>query len=330
MLVSKSAVIQMLRVIQHFDPAGSPFVGIQWGKTTPLFHRSSATGYVESIGYRVGPPDLIVSVAHLSEVVHRFDGDGIEIYPDRNGVLTIRSVGSPTETVLCVHTLRNGVTWGTQHDAGKKTKDLDFTAFAGISTAGITMASPPVLRDGKLMLATGYGVAVRNQIPIEAYPYPRESFLRAISSLTLASMHMTDRGYWYAATESFNIVASGHRLGEEIFNLYDKGAVPVAEFPAARLVYSLGTAVAVADKGRVTFDPKLGLVVKDAYQHDGIFALGGTVGWERFVIPSGTAKLLETVLKQGSDEVAFFQRVDADTLRLVRGLWQVSFKYFAG
>jgi hypothetical protein len=328
MLVSKSALTKVIKTIDNFDSTSSPFVGLQWDPTGPMFHRSGPAGYVESLGYRPGPPNLIVSVTHLKEILDCFGDDAIEM-AEQKGQLVLTSAGAQHETTLHVHTIRANVTWAKMHEPGNRTTRIEPTGFSGINTSPFKLASAPVLRQGKLMLATDYGVIMRSQIPVDAYPYPRESFLRTVSPLAIDQLYLTSNGYWSADAGGFRVVISGHRTGDAIFDLFNRGAEKIAELPATRLNSAVGHAASIANlanKTRVTFDPEKGLVVVDGYGNEGKFALGASAGWEKFSVTSATAKLISDVLKQGTDEIATLQLVEPGTLRITRGLWEISFK----
>jgi hypothetical protein len=331
MLVSKSALSKVIKTIDDFDLSGSPFAGLQWGENGPKFHRSGPAGYVETIGYRPGPPNLVISITHLKEILTRFDDDQIDMSENKGGHLVLTSVGNTFETSLHVHTIHPNVTWAKTHEPGPRTSRLDPAAFAGINTSPFKLAAAPVLRQGKLMLVTDYGIIMRSQVQADAYPYPRESFLRTVSSLAMQELYLTANGYWSATAGGFHVMISGHRTGDAIFDMYNRGAETLTEIPAARLTSAIGHAAAIAtsaNKSRVTFDPERGLVVVDGYGNEGKFALGTSTGWSRFAVPAATAKVLADVLRQGTDEMAQIQQVESQTLRITRGLWEVSFKKF--
>jgi hypothetical protein len=329
MLVSRTSLYKQIKVMEAFDSTGSPFVGLQWGESAPLFHRSSSTGYIETVGYRAAAPDLIVSISHLREMLSRFEDDDLVLGETRSPGLTINTASNAYETRLHVHTVRPNVTWHKAHHPGKQTVALDTAGFAGINTSPFTLATPPVLRQGKLMLATDFGIIMRSQVPVNAFPYPRDTFLRTVAPMSISSLYLTENGYWGAEAGGFRVMVSGHRWGDPLFDLYNRGAETVAELPAARLTYALAHASAIAaNKSRVTLDPTDGILVNDIFGNADKFSIGATTGWKRFAIPAGTASVLAGVLKQDSSDTALLQQVDPETLRITRGLWELSFKFY--
>jgi len=290
-------------------------------------HVATATGYIESDGYGKEPPQLIVYLQHLKDILTNLQDDEIDL-SDKNGILTVSSTkGYVTE--LKVHTGRPEVRWALAHVPGKPKPDMQADGFKGIKACGFPLAVQPVLRENKLMLVTDYGVVMRHDVPLSAYPYPRESFLKAITNIAVEKLFMTENGYWAALGGGFRIMVSGHRAGEEVFNIYNVASTPIADFPAARLIQALAAAANLADKSsRVLLDPVNGIIARDSQKQDNRFAIGDTTGWSRFTILPRTAELLADTLvqaKEGGDTIKL-ERIDAVTMRFTRGPWQVTFK----
>lgn len=331
MQVSKAILLRDLRALQRFDTTGSPYIGIQWQADAekPYVHRSSSVGYIESVGYdhRVSP--LVVSLSHLIQVIGYTVAESVELSVDEDGVLLLTGATEAGVSQLRVYTIRHGVTWKQVHDIGPRTVDLCPEGFEGINTSSFTLSSPPVLRRNRLMLPTGAGVIFRNQVPIEAYPYPRDSFLRSLSTLPIEQLYLTRNGYWGAVAGGLRITVAGHRAGDAAFDIYSVGAPTVAELAAPWLLQTLRNASDVAVEGSwITLDPTRGVRARDQFGNTSSWSLPPSEGWNAFAIKPPTARVLHDALNQSQDEVLSLQQPNATTMRLTRGLWEVTFRIY--
>lgn len=329
MTFSRAALLRTVQTLRAFETtlSGSAYAGIQWGDKAPLLRRTSKVGYIESEGYQMTqPPALIVYLAHLRDCLLNLQDDEIDL-ENRSGVLTLSSSkGYVTELRVC--TVPPDTEWMTFHAPGKPKEDIPVDGFKGIEADNFTLSLQPILRDHKLMLVTDFGVIVRNEVMVRAYPYPRDCFLKAIAGLPLDRLCMTEQSYWAAVANGYRIVVSGHRGGDEVFDLYNVASTPVAEFPAARLIQALTAAGNLAGKeSRILLDPASGIIVRDQHRQDNRFSLGDAGGWSRFTILPKTAELLaDTFIQDKEEAIIKLSRIDAVTMRFTRGPWQVSFK----
>ena len=325
MTFSRTALLKITGTLRLFDSSPLPYIGLQWGETTPLFHRATMIGQIESVGYRREPPALIVSLPHLRDSLNNLQDDEIDLAADKGILVLSSSKGYVTE--LRVHTIRPDVTWTKTHLIGQPTEYLQADGFKGIKTDPFGLKIQPTLRDNKLMLTTDYGVIIRDEVPVKGYPYPCDVFLRTIASLNVEKLYMTDMGYWGALASGFTVSMMGHRAGDTLFDLYSGPAAPLAEFPAVRLTQSLTAAANLAgERTRVTMDPTAGIIVQDKYGEDNRYAIGEVKGWSRFSILPLTAQILADAFAQSKHETIVLGQISPDTLRLTRGQWQVSFK----
>jgi hypothetical protein len=326
MLVSKSVLQKSLRAFHRFDPTGSPFIGLQWGET-PLFHRSGAYGLIETLGYDRTKSAVIISLPHLLSTLSDTLVDQVELSLDRNGVLSVAGMGEGYTYDWKVYTIRQSITWAKSHDIAEQATDLDPTSFKGINTSPFALEAPPVLRRNKLMLATAYGVVMRNDVGIEAYPYPREAFLRTISTLNVEKLYTTRGGYWGAVADGVRTFVVGHRSGDKFFDEFSVDAKPVASLPAEILVWALRTAADRADADSlIEIDPVNGIGIRDEYGNSNRFTIESGSVWPSFRIKPRTARTLHDALSQDKAEKISLQQMGEDTLRMVRGSWEVSFK----
>ena len=66
--------------------------------------------------------------------------------------------------------------------------------------------------------------------------------------------------------------------------------------------------------------------VRNRHGQTNTWSLTSTGIWGGFAIYPSAARLIYTALSQGTGDVATLQRMNVNTLRLTRGLWEVSFK----
>jgi hypothetical protein len=326
-IVSKSVLQRSLRAFHRFDPTGSPFIGLQWGDGVPLFHRSGTYGLIESLGYDRSKLAAIISLPHLLSTLTDTAVDQVDLSLDRNGVLCVVGMGSGYTDDLRVYTVRQNITWSMSHDIAEQAAELDPSCFKSINTSPFTLESPPVLRRNKLMLATAYGIVMRSDVQVDAYPYPREAFLRTISTLNVEKLYTTRGGYWGAVADGVRVLVVGHRAGDRFFDTYSVDATPIAELPAERLVGALKSAADRADtESAIEVDPVNGLSVRDEYGNTNRFTIECATVWPSFKIKPRTARTLHDALSQDKSATVYLQQMDPTTLRMVRGNWEVSFK----
>lgn len=328
MLVVKSSLLRSLRVFQRFSPSGAPFVGIQWQDGHPLFHRSSELGFIESVGYDRSLPTTVISLAHLIATLSDTQVEEVDLSLDKSGILCVRGNKGMNTDELKVYTLSKGVTWFKEHNISELSVEFDVTSFRGINTSPFTLEAHPVLRNGKLMLATAYGIVMRNEIPISsAYPYPRDPFLRTISTMQITSIHITRGGYWGATSDNMRIYVAGHRSGDKFFDNYAGPADAITSVPAERLVWALRSCADRADaESVISMDPTAGLQVRDEYGNMNRFSLADSEHIPRMQIRPKTARVLYDAFSQDTADMVTIARMDTNTMRMTRGLWEVSFK----
>lgn len=335
MLVSHSFLQRTVKAIQRFDPGGSPYVGIQWGAETPLFHRSSDSGIIESLGYDRTKPALVVSLPHLASTLTHTTSEQLEMSVDRGGILALvgdhEIVGSSDSEKddLRVYTIRQNVTWARAHDIGEEATEIPRDGFKGINTSLFELDGPPVLRRNNLMLPTKHGIIMHTAVPVEAYPYPRDVFMRSVAALPVERIYTTRGGYWGAVAGELRFFVAGHRSGDSVFDRYSIGATRIAEFAADRLLWACKSASDLAADGTlVTLDPAHGMQVRDTYGHSARYTFRSDGEWAAFNIRPRTARVLHDALTQTKEEAIELQQMDATTLRMKRGPWQVSFRYY--
>ena len=332
MLVDKSELLKTLRSLSSFDTNASPYVAVMLpDDATPLFYRSSAFGFIQSKDFG-GAGLTNVSLAHLQECLRVLREEKVEMGLDTNGVLRISSTDNTFDSELRVHTVTPAQAGLKTHTVGNITTRLGPSAFSGIDTSQFKPKTPPVLVNGRLMLATSDAVIIwdgpDNLKGLASYP--REAFLRvAAGNVAVTEIVLTDGNYWGVVANDLVMFSYGHTLGHELFDVYNVPATELVRLPAERLVYALRAAAGlVGDKDRVEVDPKTGVVSRNKFGSEAKFSLGGTAGWSKFGIFGGTAQAIVDALSQSKDEEAVLSSISMahPTLRLRRGPFEVSFK----
>jgi hypothetical protein len=192
--------------------------------------------------------------------------------------------------------------------------------------------SEPVLKDGKLMLATNKGAVVMWQNDLFASQplnlSPREPFLRMVCGQEVEELSLTKNGYWGAGIGDLVTFTKGHVLGRQLFDSYSLPGTKAAELPAERLLTCLRSASALLDEQEVIeVDPKLGTF------GDNRNSLGETGNWNRFSLQAKTAKVVIDTLSQAAGDYATLELTSTgsgptSTMRLVRGPLSVNFRSF--
>jgi hypothetical protein len=325
--VSRANLVRTLKAMHAFDSMGSPFVGMETLPDTLGFRRTSALGLIETVGYERSRTPLIVSLAHLREVLAVMNSEEVSLDRDPHGICRVSSVGVPLPSEIRVHTARNDTPWAQPHVPGDAQAELPPDLFAKIHVASFPLVAQPILQHGKLMLPTAEGVVIREQMPAVQGSYPRKAFIQALGGEAATRIYTTDRGYWGATIHGLHILVAGHRQGDPIFLLYKDAATTLAELPAGQVLYALRAASLLAgDKSRIVIDPKTGIQVKDQFGNPAIFSLGPLTGFAAFHISVSTGKVLTEALGQNVEETMTLASLHPDTYRLSRGPWSVSFK----
>lgn len=317
MVVSKSVLSKMVRFFSAFDPAAaSPFVALQLLQT-PTMHRSSSNGFVESVGFLMTEPKVIVSLPDLRDRLSIMPEGDLTLRINTHGILNIRSEIGPTE--LCVHTTRPDNAWGKQHSIGNVKSVLAPTMFSGVTIpTSFNLATPPVISKGRLMLATNHGgVAFRSGFDTLVFPYPREALVRTIGGVVADTIQLTEAGYWDVRLGENRVVVAGHRTGEALFNTYDKEVPKHQEYPAPRLIQAINAACSLAGEGHLVFKEE-SIQVTDQYGSVNKFGIGPT---SEFTLASKTAKVLAEILSQDTAEVVGLGRMNTEVLQFSRGAW---------
>jgi hypothetical protein len=235
---------------------------------------------------------------------------------------------------LQVHTVRSEVAGFKGHYLGNPGN----FRFAGDLFNGFdirvfkSLASPPLLEKGRLLISTINGAVIWTSEPLKAVPVivqPRESFLRFIAGGGTAELLVSNQGYWIAEKESLVCAMTSHQTPTEMLKVYDYAGTELTRFHAPRLLASLSNvSYLTGDTDRVEFNPKDGIVCRDKYSNAQIFPHGATsTTWPRGVIFGRTAKFIVDALSQTQEEGAVLYSVPLrnPTYRIVRGPFEVNF-----
>jgi len=332
MLIDKAELLKTLRAIQTFDTNSSPYVAVTLRDDSgPLFYRSSAFGFIQSKDFGLASTTN-VSLSHLQECLKVLREEKVEMGLDPNGILRISSTDNTFDSELRVHTVTAAQAGLKTHQVGDITTRLEPNVFLGIDTSPFKPKTPPVLVNGRLMLATSDAVIIWNgPDSLKGLAnYPREAFLRvATSNPAVTEVVLTAGNYWGVVTNDLVMFTYGHTLGHELFDVYNVPATDLVRLPAERLVYALRAAAGlVGDRDKVEIDPKEGVVSRNKFGSEAKFSLGGATGWPKFGIFGGTAQAVVDALSQSKDEEIVLSSVPMvhPTMRMRRGPFEVSFK----
>ena len=333
-IVNKENILKTLSAVDKFDITASPFIALRLSDAS--VYLSSQFGFIASKDMHVDHTSVFVSLGHLYDCLKAMPEDKVELELDPNGILLVRSIESPFESELRVHTIpstevaRAGMK---RHELGKVAGNLKPEAFRGFNSKPFQVEAPPLIVDGKILLSTPHGI-IMWQGPDELRGlklHPRASFLRFVSG-GIEGVSLTDTGYWGASNGPLIMYLSGHNLSSNLHQAYNIPGEKVAEFPAHRLVSVLGGAATLCDASKkVAITPDKGVVTYNSFGNPQEFHVGPQKGWNAFSIFGPAAKLIFDALSQTNEELAVLYRVEQKsypTMRLTRGPWEVNFKVF--
>lgn len=332
---AKTTLRTTLAQTEQIDPNGlSPFVALHLGEPDRLHvRRTGAVGLVETVD--APPPDadgwVYVAYNHLQDCLRFIESDEVAISVLGHGGVQLRTVNSPFETELRVHTVPAARSGFKRHTPGDPFTPLDPTWLNGLNVKSLTLVTPPLLEGQKLLLLTSSGMvtwatAFDAQLPT----HPRESFLKAIAGMTEGTLELTERGFFHAILGGVHIYTAGHQS-----KLMQAGALGhpdgelVVSLPAGRLVQALKSAVALAGQGAgVQISPKAGVTTRDSYANPARFSLGDVPPFPTLSVTAKTAALLADSLCQTLDPEVLVRHVaqHPDVYRMTRGGCEVSFR----
>ena len=325
--ITRSQLSRSITALQALDRSASPFIGMQWTGTGVAFYRTSDLGYVRSLNYEREGRALVVSLAQLDNALKAITAQQLTLEVDQAGMLRLSATDEYGTSEVRIHTQRNETCWSKTHRPGPLSKQLLPQLFRGINARSYTLALPPVLKNGKLFMLTNSGAITRSGMAESPYPYPRDTFLKALYDLDVKAMALTAEGYWCAQMDGFEIVIAGHRQGDPAFDQYNVMADPIGTLPAARFCAVLDSALLWTTKEHwLRVDFRTGrLETRNAQNDPGEFAFGPGNPWPPFSISALTAKNLAETLKQSIEAEIAIART-TDSIRFTRGLWQLDMR----
>jgi hypothetical protein len=338
MLIVKNDLLKPLKALSAFDPKGAPYIAVQLVEGhKPLFLRTNNDGIIQSKDYGLYPTTY-VSLNHLRNVLANCPEDSIELSTNERGIMRLfgtSEVGSNSETQI--YTVSDKQAGIKTHDIGPRVITADPQTFKGLDIRPFTLATTPVLAQGKLMLSTNKGAVVMWSSPLLALLpdklSPREPFLRMVCGQDVDELVLTQNGYWGAVIGDLVTYNKGHVLGRQLFDNYNVAGVQTAQLPAERLLTCLSSAVGLLDEtDRIDIDPKLGVIAKGTFG-DNRNSLGETGEWQRFGLQAKTASVVIDALSQAPDDYATLEVTSpgtgpSSTMRLTRGAFAVNFRSF--
>ncbi len=330
-MLDKADLLKTLRAISSYDSGASPYIAVQVQPDKPLlFFRSSNFGSIQSTDLTIPNPSLTyVSLEHFQDCLKVLKESEVQVELDANGTLVVSSIDNTFNSILRVHTVQANQTGLKHHDVGPVKTWIDPTAFLGIDVKPFHAAIPPVLVNGKLMLATHWGVVLWHgpESLKNLTVQPREAILKLVcGNKEIRSIFLTENGYWGADAGNLVTFIYGHLIGKELFNANNVAGVKLADLPADRLVTSLKAVSGLCgDKDKVELDPKRGVVTRDRFGNEATFSLGVVGGWNKITTFGKTAKTIVDALSQSEDEEVSLWSVGS-SMRLQRGPFEVNFR----
>jgi hypothetical protein len=330
-LLNKSELLKTLRAIMGFDVNASPFAALELKSDEPCFYRSSHTGFIQSKNYGSGNHTHIL-LSHLRDSLQVLKDEAVELSLDGSGVLKLSSTDNVYESEIRVHTVRPEQAGLKTHNIGDIVHRLPAHVFQDFDARPFICAAQPTLIDGRIMMPTQSGIVVwqgpQDLIPLSLYP--RETMLKFISSSqNLEKVVVSSKGYWGAVAGGLISFISGHTTGDTLYKSYNVSGKPLDTLPAERLIVSLEAAAGMCGDNKIEIDPLLGVVTRDTTGNQSRFAFGSHQGWSKFAITGRTAKVIADALRQSSDtDTALVYVPTNQSMRLVRGNWQVNFRTF--
>jgi hypothetical protein len=321
MQVVRSQLQISLRTLQGFGASAFPYVGVKLYESKPYLYRGSESGYIQTLGYAEIPSSpVVVSLSHLQSSLSAIQGDEIDLSLDPSGMLKLSSVGEAYGAEIRVFTLRSGISWYKTLGPIGNFHVLPPNTFDGVILPSV-LASPPVLYDRFLTLATPHGV-VRKQIDIpNQKTSPRSEFLHVLSTTDHLAV---SPGFWKAITGSFEVVVAGHTYGTELAKSYSGSHMHVAFIQADQMLYAITSATALAEKSEIILSPNEGFVVESSLGNSK-FSLASDDPLPYMRLDRNTVKLLGQQLSKDREKDIELGEVSKGRYRLTRGMTSVTF-----
>lgn len=333
MLIDKTDLLKVLRVVSGFDTQACAFIGVQLPHdVSPQFHRSSTFGFIQTNKFDLTKPHVFASMGNLKDLLN-VSADVMDMSLDSAGKLRLEST-EEFPVRLQVYTVRNEVSGFKEHYLGNP-GNLRFGGdlFKGFDIRPFKpLYSPPLLEGGRLLISTISGAVIWTSDDLKSVPgvvQPRESFLRFIAGGGCTELLVSNQGYWITEKEGLVCAMTSHQTPTGMLKTYEYPGTELTRFQASRLLTSLSNvAYLTSDTDRVEFNPKEGIVCRDKYSNAQIFPHGATTTtWPRGVVFGRTAKFIVDALNQTQEEEAILYSVPLrnPTYRLVRGQFEVNF-----
>jgi hypothetical protein len=329
----KETILKTLSTVDRFDNTASPFIAL--GLNDAKIYRSSSFGFIANKNMIIDKDSVFVSLDHLHNCLKAMPEERVELSLCPNGVLLVKSTGTPFESDLRVHTIPQAdiaKTGMKRHELGKFTGILKPEVFKGLNVKPFPIVGQPLLQAGKLLLSTPHGIIMwQGPDALKGIKInPRDSFLRFISN-PIEEIYLTETNYWGATNGPLVVFLSSHGLSPNLHQVYNVPGTKITEFPAQRLVSVLGAAAGLCDTSKkVEIHPDKGVVTRNNLGNLQEFRVGPQKGWDAFSIMGQTAKLAYDIFSQTNEETIVLSKVEQSfpTMRLTRGCWEFNFKVF--
>lgn len=305
---------------------GGPYVGLHLGEPGKVHVRRTApTGYVETDGAPSSSDTgwVFAGLPHLLECLKFIESEAVDVVKLTSGAVLLRSVNSPFESELRVHTVNRACSGFKVHDPGLAYKEIGVEWLRGLNIKQFTLAVPPSIEGTKLVLQTPSGTIFwETEIDPGLPSSPRDTFLRALGDLGDGIFTLTTNGYFAACFNEMTFVIAGHNYRYRAPIPNPEHSTRLATVPAGRLIYALKSASTLAAPGSpITLSPRGGVVTRNGYGQPVRFGIGDLPPFMPFDLFERTGKLLADALEQTQgDDISMFRLPSSqDHILFVRG-----------
>lgn len=319
-LVNTTAIQKTLKFLSSFDPAGSPYVGVQFIDGQPAFYRSSNSGFAHTSNFL--SEEIFVHLHHLLECLKYLPTE-VELSVAPNGVLRLFATNSNQNITMHVHTVLKSQAGLSPHAITGRAVEPKPNVFSWFDVSHIrTITGHPSIMNGQMVIPVNMGAVIFSglDLPPTHTWSPLFSFLKIVSGgSTVADLYISDNGYWRAVVDGVVICIRGREVDDRLFRHMTPPGAEICQFTAESLLRGLsGAAGMIGDTEFVSLDPRFGVTSQDQFGNPAQWSLDQGLSWPKFRISGGQAKLIVNTLKQAQDDLITLADVPTDTSPLMR------------
>jgi len=325
-----------LKFIQDALPNGAAYIIVQFVDKQLTFYRSGNEGYVMSREFGMHQNldiETCVSLAHFKDCLEAMTGR-VDVSLDDKGILTLVTYtqSASASTTSLVHTKPLSSTGLTQHKTGLPKIKFSPLLFRNLDVKDIKNDFKIAIKDNRVLLSPNSGeILWTPQFPIDTNIAPTAKFLRMVASNEKVSeLFLTERDYWGAAIGDFVVYIKGVPDYRNSFANANGPSKEICQFTSEALMSGLRMAnLRAGDTDLVDFDPKVGIVFRDAQSETRTICTLDAVEFPKFRIKGVQTALLYNMLRQTEDELIVLSEIETavlPTYRFTRGNIAVNVK----